>query len=644
MQLVIVESPTKAKTISKFLGSDYVIESSFGHIRDLPKKELGVDIEHSFKPKYVIVPKAKKRVEKLKKISKKVNAVILATDEDREGEAIAWHLIHALDLKKVKRIAFHEITKRAIEDALKNPRSINTNLVNAQQARRILDRLVGYKLSPFLWEKVIRGLSAGRVQSVAVRLIVERQQAIDAFIPQEYWSIGAEFQKKETNFAAKLIKKNEETIPKLGIKTKKQAEEIVKDLENTEYKITDIQKKEIKRHPLPPFTTSTLQQEASYKLGFSAKQTMMIAQQLYETGLITYHRTDSLNLADQFLNKVQKLIKDKFGKNYALAIPCQYKTKAKGAQEAHEAIRPTYPEKTPESIEEKLNKNQYKLYNIIWCRAIACQMQTAIVDSTSIDIRAKDYLFRATGATIKFYGFLKIYPTKISETILPPLEKNELLNLIKLAPEQHSTKPPASYSEATLIKTLEEHEIGRPSTYAPTLSTIQERNYVKKQKRYLYPTEVGILVNDLLVKHFPKIVDIEFTARMERNLDKIAEGKQEWVPVINDFYHPFNKNLQMKYKELNKKEITEEETDKTCEKCGEPMIIKIGRYGKFLACSGYPKCKHTLPLKKEGEEELTDKTCPKCNARMKVRTGRFGKFLGCSNFPKCKHVEKYDNQ
>jgi len=389
-------------------------------------------------------------------------------------------------------------------------------------------------------------------------------------------------------------------------------------------------------------TTSTLQQEASYKLGFSAKQTMVIAQQLYETGLITYHRTDSLNLADQFLNTVQKLIEDKFGKNHALAIPRQYKTKAKGAQEAHEAIRPTYPEKNPESIKERLDKNQYKLYNVIWCRAIACQMQPAIVDSTSIDIKAKNYLFRTTGAIIKFDGFLKIYPCKISETILPPLKKDEVLNLIKLAPEQHFTKPPAHYSEATLIKTLEEHGIGRPSTYAPTLSTIQERNYVKKQRRYLYPTEVGIIVNDLLVKHFPKIVDIEFTARMEEDLDEIARGKQEWVPVIKDFYYPFNKNLQMKYKEIDKKEITEEKTDKICEKCNKPMVIKIGRFGKFLACSGYPKCKHALPLKKEGEEELTDKTCPECKAPMKIRTGRFGKFLGCSNYPKCKHVEKYE--
>ncbi len=644
MNLIIVESPTKAKTISKFLGSDYIIESSFGHIRDLPRKELGVDTEHNFKPKYVIVPKAKKRVEKLKKISKKADVVILATDEDREGEAISYHLAQALDLVNPKRIVFHEITKRAIENALKNPRNINANLVNAQQARRILDRLVGYKLSPFLWEKVIRGLSAGRVQSVAVRLIVERQREIDAFKPQEYWSIETLLRQCETNaeFIAKLIRKNEKTIPRLGIKSKKEADEIVKNLENAEYKITDIQKKEIKKHPLPPFTTSTLQQEASYKLGFSAKQTMVIAQQLYETGLITYHRTDSLNLADQFLNTVQKLIEDKFGKNHALAIPRQYKTKAKGAQEAHEAIRPTYPEKNPESIKERLDKNQYKLYNVIWCRAIACQMQPAIVDSTSIDIKAKNYLFRTTGAIIKFDGFLKIYPCKISETILPLLKKDEVLNLIKLAPEQHFTKPPAHYSEATLIKTLEEHGIGRPSTYAPTLSTIQERNYVKKQRRYLYPTEVGIIVNDLLVKHFPKIVDIEFTARMEEDLDEIARGKQEWVPVIKDFYYPFNKNLQMKYKEIDKKEITEEKTDKICEKCNKPMVIKIGRFGKFLACSGYPKCKHALPLKKEGEEELTDKTCPECKAPMKIRTGRFGKFLGCSNYPKCKHVEKYE--
>jgi len=639
MHLVLVESPTKSKTLQKFLGPDYLVEASFGHVRDLPKKELGVDVEHNFEPKYVIIPRAKKRIKELKEKAQKTDTVILATDEDREGEAIAFHLGQALDLRNPQRIVFHEITKSAIENALKNPRDIDMNLVDAQQARRILDRLVGYKLSPLLWKKVAMGLSAGRVQSVAVRLIAERQQEIDVFKPQEYWSVEAELQKNKENFIAKLIKKDEETISKFGIKTKKGADKIVKDLKDAEYKIIDIQKKEVRKHPFPPFTTSTLQQETSHRLGFSAKQTMIVAQQLYETGLITYHRTDSLNLAETFLKTAQTLITQKFGKEYASRTPCRYKTKTKGAQEAHEAIRPSYPKKEPESIKEKLDKNQYKLYKLIWQRAVACQMQPAITDATAVDIEAKNHLFRVTGVIIKFDGFLKVYPTKISEITLPLLEKSEVLKLIKLIPTQHFTKPPAPYSEATLVKALEEYGIGRPSTYAPTLSTIQERNYVKKENKYLYPTEMGILVNDLLTEHFPKIVDIKFTARMEEDLDKIAHGKQQWVPIIKNFYQPFKENLQKKYKEISKKEITEEKTDEICEKCNKPMVIKIGRFGKFLACSGFPECKNTLPLEKE--EELTDKTCPKCEAQLKIRTSRFGKFFGCSNYPKCKYTKKY---
>ena len=655
MHLVLVESPTKSKTLQKFLGPDYLVEASFGHVRDLPKKELGVDVEHNFEPKYVIIPRVKKRIKELKEKAQKTDTVILATDEDREGEAIAFHLAQALGLAKLKvksqklkvqRIVFHEITKSAIKNALKNSRDIDMNLVDAQQTRRILDRLVGYKLSPLLWKKVAIGLSAGRVQSVAVRLIVERQQEIDVFNSQEYWSVEAELQKNKENFIAKLIKKDGETISKFGIKTKMGADKIVKDLKDAEYKVVDIQKKEVRKYPFPPFTTSTLQQEASHGLGFSAKQTMIVAQQLYETGLITYHRTDSLNLAETFLKTAQTLITQKFGKEYALGTPRRYKTKTKGAQEAHEAIRPSYPKKEPESIKEKLDKNQYKLYKLIWQRAVACQMQPAITDATAVNIEAlpadragKNHLFRVTGAIIKFDGFLKVYPIKISEIMLPPLEKSEVLKLIKLIPTQHFTKPPAPYSEATLVKALEEYGIGRPSTYAPTLSTIQERNYVKKESKYLYPTEMGILVNNLLVEHFPKIVDIKFTARMEEDLDKIAHGKQQWVPIIKNFYQPFEENLQKKYKEISKKEITQEKTDEICEKCGKPMVIKIGRFGKFLACSGFPECKNTLPLEKE--EELTDKTCPKCEAQLKIRASRFGKFFGCSNYPKCKYTEKY---
>lgn len=647
MKLVIVESPTKAKTISKFLGKDYLIESSFGHVRDLPKSKLGVDVDNNFQPEYTIIPKAKKQIKTLKEKMKKSDAVILATDEDREGEAIAYHLAQALDLKNPERIVFHEITKNAIENALKNPRKIDMSLVDAQQARRILDRLVGYKLSPLLWKKIARGLSAGRVQSVAVRLIVERQKEIDEFKPEEYWSIEAflkqesRVKSQESSFTARLVKKDEKTISKLGIKNKEETEKILKDLEGAEYKIIDIQKTEVKKNPLPPFTTSSLQQEANYRLGFSAKQTMFFAQRLYETGLITYHRTDSLNLANDFLQKAQKLIQDKFGKEYGLKIPHVYKTKSKGAQEAHEAIRPTSVEKEPETIKDSLEAKQYKLYNLIWQRAVASQMQPAILDTTKIDIEAKNYIFRSNGHIIKFDGFLKVYPIKTSETILPPLKLNEVLELIKLNSNQHFTKPPAPYTEATLVKTLEEYGIGRPSTYAPTISTIITRNYVEKQRKSLFPTEMGTLVNNLLVKHFPKIVDIKFTAEMENELDKIAQGKKEWIPIIENFYGPFEKNIQEKDKELDKKELTEEKTDKICEKCGKPMIIKLGRYGKFFACSGYPECKNTMPLEKKSEP--AGKDCPECGAPMEIKTGRYGKFLGCSNYPKCKHLEKYIN-
>lgn len=579
MKLVIVESPTKARTISQFLGKDYVIESSFGHIRDLPKKELGIDVENKFEPKYVIIPRAKKRIKELKESAQNADSIILATDEDREGEAIAFHLTHALNLKDPKRIVFHEITKQAIENALKNSRDIDMNLVDAQQTRRILDRLVGYKLSPLLWKKVARGLSAGRVQSVAVRLIVERQQEIDKFKPEEYWSIEAKLQAQFPNeFTAKLIKKDSKTIPKLGIKTKSEAEKIIKDLENTEYKVIDVQKKETKKNPLPPFTTSTLQQEASHRLRFSAKKTMIIAQQLYEKGYITYHRTDSVNLSNEFLKQIKNFIEPEY-----LEIK-KYKSK-KGAQEAHEAIRPT-------QISRKIED---KLYNLIRQRAIASQMKPAIIDSTSVDIQANNYIFRTNGATIKFNGFLKIYPIKISENTLPSLEKNELLKLIKLTHNQHFTKPPAPYSEATLVKILEEYGIGRPSTYAPTLSTIQERNYVYKRKKHLYPAEIGIIVNNLLVEHFPEIVDIKFTARMEEDLDNIAQGKQEWILTIKEFYEPFAKNLEKKYQEIKK--LTEQ-TQEKCSKCGQPLVIRISRYGKFLGCSNYPKCKHIEPLKR----------------------------------------------
>lgn len=652
--LVIVESPTKAKTITKFLPSQYKVESSFGHVRDLPNKELGVDIENNFQPQYVILDKAKKQVSKLKKLAKNSDNIILATDEDREGEAISWHLLHILKPKNYQRIAFHEITKPAILKALENPRDIEQNLVDAQQARRILDRLVGYKLSPFLWNKVARGLSAGRVQSVAVRLIVEKEREREAFKQQEYWTIEAVFEKNKNDFEAKLYAQQGKKLSKLAIKNKKQAEKFLADLKNSKFKVIKIENKQSKKNPPAPLTTSTLQQAANNKLHFSAKQTMVLAQQLYEgikldkesVGLITYMRTDSLNLSADFLASTNSYIKKNFGDNYAPNKPKIYKTKKKSAQEAHEAIRPTDVNRDPDSIKKYLDDKQYKLYQLIWQRTVACQMNPAIIDATTVDINNEDnkYTFRANGQTIKFDGFLKVYQTATKENLLPQLKNNDQPTLKKIQPEQHFTQPPARYTEATLVKTLEEYGIGRPSTYAPTIATIQDRNYVTKEDKALKPTEIGILVNDILVEHFPQIIDYDFTAQMELDLDKIEEGKKKWPPIIKNFYQPFIDNLQKKSKELTKKELTEEKTNKVCEKCGSPMVIKTGRFGKFLACSNYPKCKNTQPLDNDKQDkpepQLLEEKCPECGAQLVERSGRYGKFIGCSNYPECKYIKK----
>ena len=639
MKLVIVESPAKAKTIGKYLGRNYKVLSSYGHIRDLPKNALGIDLENNFKPKYVIPTKAKKVAKELKDAMKKSDLVILATDEDREGEAIAWHLLQILPENKTKdyqRIAFHEITKSAIEKALENPRKIDINLVNAQQARRILDRLVGYKLSPFLWKKIVKGLSAGRVQSVAVRLIVDKEREIKNFKPEEYWGIEASLQKRDSKeiFYAQLIKKDKKTISKFEIKNEKEANEILKDLEKAEYKIIDIQKKEIKKYPQPPFTTSTLQQEASHKLGFSAKQTMRIAQQLYETGLITYHRTDSLNLSAEILNKTQKFIKDEFGISYCPNSSNFYKNKSKGAQEAHEAIRPTQENRKPDEI-KNLDTKQYKLYSLVWQRFIACQMNSAILDATRIDIQAKNYTFKATGSTIKFDGWLRVYPNKLKENILPSLDKGEILKLIKLISEQHFTQPPARYTEASLVKLLEEYGIGRPSTYAPIIGTIQDRGYVEKnEQKRLAPTEIGFIVIDLLKENFPQIVDVKFTSYMEEDLDLIADGKQDWLTVLQEFYKPFKENLDKKYEEVEKKKL-EEKTDKKCSECGKDMVIKLRRFGKFYACTGFPDCKHT-----ESIVSPTGVKCPECKEGVIIeRKTKKGKiFYSCSKYPKCEYA------
>ncbi len=661
-KLVIVESPTKAKTINKFLGNSFIVESSFGHVRDLPKSKMGIDIDNDFEPTYVIPKKAQKQVTKLKKDAKKADEIILATDEDREGEAIAWHLQKILKTpdEKMKRIAFHEITKEAILEALENPRNLDKNLVDAQQARRILDRLVGYELSPFLWKKVAKGLSAGRVQSVAVRLIVEREREIEKFKAEEYWTIEGIF-KKQMEFRAKLHEIDGKKIDKLDIKNKKEATVITKELEGENFLVSKVEKKEKKKNPYAPFTTSTLQQDANHKLGFSAKKTMMLAQQLYEgveigkegqVGLITYMRTDSLNLSDKFLNGCQNYLKKELDKKYSLEKPRRFKTKSKGAQEAHEAIRPTNIYKNPEELKDFLSGDQYKLYDLIWRRALASQMPPAILDSTAISIKNENekYTFRASGSIIKFDGFLKIYKTDTKETTLPDCAEGNEIDCLEIIPEQHFTEPPARYSDATLVKALEEYEIGRPSTYAPTISTIIERGYVERiEGRKLKPKEIAFLVNDLLVKHFPKIVDYKFTAKMENDLDDIAAGEKKWVPIIREFYMPFKQNLNEKYEEVSKKELTEEETDEICEKCGQPMVIKMGRFGKFLACSGFPECKNTKDLNKDGEETKEEKKfgdvkCDKCGGDMEVKRGRFGKFLGCSNYPDCKNIKPIEEK
>ncbi len=661
-QLIIVESPTKAKTISKFLGPDYEVEASFGHVRDLPKSKLSIDVDHNFEPVYQIAPKAKEVITKLKKMAKSASSIILATDEDREGEAISWHLVEALGMKyddpKLKRIVFHEITKGAIDHALANPRAIDLNLVDAQQARRVLDRLVGYELSPFLWRKIRYGLSAGRVQSVAVRLVVEREREIQAFKAEEYWSIEAQLTKLNDNlqFTAKLSKINDKAVGKMGINNEAQAKEITSDLNNSEYKVIDVTKKEVKRNPSPPFTTSTLQQEAARKLGFSAKQTMAVAQGLYEKGFITYMRTDSLNLAKTALEQAQVVIASEFGKQYGLSEPRYYANKSKGAQEAHEAIRPTDLALLPQHMSSKIERNGVRLYDLIWKRTLASQMQQAIFDQTGVDIAAgpsSKYTFRANGQVIKFDGFIRAYTEGTDEKsedeiegALPELSVQEILKLIELSPLQHFTEPPARYTDATLVKALEAHGVGRPSTYAPTLTTVQERGYVTKEDKKYSPTEEGFLVTDMLVEHFPEIVDINFTSKVEEEFDDIAEGKLKWVPVIEEFYGPFKKHLIEKEKTVEK---NIEVSTTPCPHCSKPMLIKYGRMGKFLACPEEGS-KVTLPMPEEAaqikalEEKTKDERCPICGKPMKVSRGRFGFFLGCSDYPKCKGIMKIWNK
>lgn len=661
--LVIVESPTKAKTISKFLGKNYTVKSSFGHIRDLPKSKLGVDVEHGFEPQYLVSRDKLAIVKELKEAAKKSDHILFASDEDREGEAISFHLANVLDIapEKAERITFHEITKAAIEHAIEHPRSLDMQLVNAQQARRVLDRLVGYNLSPFLWRKVAKGLSAGRVQSVAVRLVVEREREIKAFNPEEYWTLEALFKAPDSkdDFAAKLHAIGGKKLDKFDLKTKEQLDELVKKLASAQYKITSVEEKPTHRSPLAPFTTSTLQQEANNVLGFSSKQTMRLAQQLYEgveigggsqVGLVTYMRTDAVNLSTKFLEDAKAVIGAEYGQKYQLSEPRFFKNKNKNAQEAHEAIRPTEASRTPDELKPFLEPAQYRLYNLIWRRAVGTQMADAELLSKTVDIESSTaHTFRATGQTVVFDGFLKLFPEKTKENALPKLVEGEKVDCTSLTPEQHFTEPPARYSDATLVKALEEFGIGRPSTYAPTLATIEDRGYVERdEKKRLCPKEIAYLVIDLLVEHFPQIVDFQFTATMEQNLDDIAEGTKDWQPVIATFYHPFKENLDIKDKEISKKALTEEATDEVCDKCGKPMVVKVGRFGKFLACTGYPECKSTKPFGDEAKEqlpaELSQEKCEKCGKPMVVKRGRFGSFLGCSGYPECKNLKAIEKK
>jgi DNA topoisomerase I len=650
MKLVIVESPAKAKTIEGYLGKGYKVMASYGHVRDLPKSKIGIDLE-TFEPQYVIPTKARKNVNLLKKEAEKATQVILATDEDREGEAIAWHLVHALGLesakpkdKKIERIVFHEITKEAITNAAASPRALNGCLVDAQQGRRVLDRLVGYNLSPLLWKKIRRGLSAGRVQSVAVKLIVDREREIQAFKPEEYWEVFAELiasADKDKKFEAKLTKKDGKNFE---IKNAKENENILIELEKANYLVSKVEEKEQKRNPAAPFITSSLQQEAARKLRFSAKKTMMVAQKLYEgikldtgsEGLITYMRTDSLNLSSQAVDQARKYIKENFGAEYLPSAPRVYKKK-KGAQEAHEAIRPTNLLRTPESIKGYLSEDEQKLYELIWQRTLASQMTEEVLTLTGVDIAAGVYTFRANGKKVKFDGFSRVYlegkDEEIDEkdVILPNIKDGDKCNLDKLRPEQKFTKPPARYSEATLVRVLEENGIGRPSTYAPTLSTIKDRGYVRLENRYFIPEEVGFIVNDMLVENFPEIVNIDFTAKMEEELDEVAEGCRDWKVPIREFWIPFSKTLEAKGEAIEKINM-DEETDEICEKCGKPMIIKAGRFGKFLACTGFPDCKNTKAIK-----TTTGQKCPTCKEGdivvKKTKKGRT--FWGCSRYPDC---------
>ena len=647
-KLIIVESPAKANTIKKFLGGNTKVIASMGHIRDLPKSKLGIDVEHNFEPEYINIRGKGDLIKELKKDAKSSKKVYLATDPDREGEAIAWHLSKILDVdnSKVTRVTFNEITKTAVQKAIKEPRDIDINLVDAQQARRVLDRIVGYKISPVLWKKVRRGLSAGRVQSVAVKLIVDREEEIEKFIPEEYWNIYVKLldEKSKKTFEAKFYGKDGK---KQEVHNKEQVDKILSDIENAKYIVEDVKKGEKKRNPAPPFTTSTMQQEASRKLGFTLKKTMSVAQGLYEgvkipekgtVGLITYMRTDSTRISEEARAAAKKHIVEEYGENY---YENRYYKTNKEAQDAHEGIRPTYADLGPDKIKESLTNDQYKLYKLIYNRFMASQMTAAVYDTMSVTIDANDYTFKANGQNLKFKGFMTLYVEGTDEKqeeevgIIPELEVKQEVKKQKIEPKQSFTEPPARYTEASLVKALEEKGIGRPSTYSPTITTILERRYIEKVQKQLMPTELGKVVNKLLVENFSDVVNVEFTANIENQFDNIAEGKENWRKMISDFYGPFEENLEKVEKELEHVEMVEEVSDVKCEKCGRMMVYKYGKFGKFLACPGYPECKNTKAI-----VETVDVPCPKCGGTVQVRRAKNKKkYYICENNPKsCDYI------
>ncbi|WP_338826386.1 DNA topoisomerase 1 [Moorella thermoacetica] len=655
--LVIVESPAKAKTIGKFLGKNYTIKPSMGHVRDLPKSQFGVDVENNFEPRYITIRGKGEIVKELRAAAQKAQRVLLAPDPDREGEAIAWHLQHLLGLPdEAIRIEFNEITRNAIQEAVKKPRKIDQDRVDAQQARRILDRVVGYRLSPLLWRKVRKGLSAGRVQSVAVRLIVDREQEIEAFQPEEYWSLTAWLlpENEGEAFPARLVKYAGED---LNVKNEGEMESILHSLEGTTYVVAEVKQRERRKNPAAPFTTSTLQQEAYRKLNFTSRRTMQVAQQLYEgidlgggqgpVGLITYIRTDSTRVASVAQLEARDFLMERFGSEYVPEGLRQYKGR-KDIQDAHEAIRPTSVWREPASLKNILTRDQFRLYNLIWERFVASQMQAAVMDTVTVDITAGPCLFRATGSVVKFPGFLKVYEEgrdgedKDQEQRLPPLATGQTLKLQSLEPKQHFTQPPPRYTEATLVKTMEELGIGRPSTYAPTIETILQRGYVTREQKQFVPTELGRVVVALLKEHFPKIIDVEFTAHMEEQLDAIEAGKISWRQVLAEFYGPFEEVLEKAEAEIGTVEVPEEVSEEKCELCGRNLVVKMGRYGKFLACPGFPECRFTKPLL-----ETIGVNCPECGGQIVARrTKRGRKFYGCQNYPRCTYVswDKPTNQ